>query len=158
MGVGYDLRVREAIAEALDEAERDLIEGFSLTPALREALRKIMEFASRKQWFHPRDHGHMVIAGMEEAKPFPVLLEYDIGTPAAGKLRYRKADEARVGEESHNTVAPFAQRDIMNSVIQDIHPRVYDPFVTAAARVSPEEFDDEPDPGDVQEREEAFSR
>ncbi len=158
VGPDYGKRVRESFAEPLDEIEKDLFEGFSLTPAVREALRKTVEFVYQKQWFHHNDHGRVVIAGMGEAEPFPVLLEYDIGTLAAGKLRYRKKDETRVGEDSDGTVAPFAQREIIDSVIQGIHPRVYDQFVTAAVRASLEEFDDEPEPEDLQEREEAFSR
>ena len=153
----YGRRVREVFAEAIDEVEGDLFKGFSLTPALKEALRKTVEFAHQKDWFHPRDYSHVVIAGMGETEPFPVLLEYDIGTLAAGKLRYRKADEVRVGEDSDGTVASFAQNEIIRSVIQGIHPRVYDQLVTAAVRMS-EESGDEPEPEDVQEREEAFSK
>jgi hypothetical protein len=155
---GYGQRVREVFAEALDEVEGDLFEGFSLTPALKEALRKTVEFAHQKDWFHPRDLSHVVIAGMGEAEPFPVLLEYDIGTLAAGKLRYRKADETRVGEHSDGTVASFAQNEIIRSVIQGIHPRVYDQLVTAAVGMSLEQFDDEHEPEDIQEREEAFAK
>ena len=156
----YGQRVRETFAEALDEAETDLFEDFSLTPALEEALRKTVVFMYQKQWFHRKDHGRVVIAGMGETEPFPVLLEYDIGTLAAGKLRYRKADETRVGEDSDGTVAPFGQREIIDSVIQGIHPRIYGQLMRAAARMPQdlEDYDDEDEPEEIEERAEAFSQ
>ncbi|MHB1751681.1 MAG: hypothetical protein ACYCTF_03075 [Acidiferrobacter sp.] len=139
----YGQHVRETFAAALDEIESDLFEGFSLTPALQEALRKTVEFAYGKDWFHPRDGSHVVIAGMGEAEPFPVLLEYDIGTLAAGTLRYRKTDETRVGDDLDGTVAPFGQDAIIHSLIQGIHPRVYEQFVKAAACMPLDDTDDE---------------
>ncbi|RCN55709.1 hypothetical protein [Acidiferrobacter thiooxydans] len=157
---GYGQRVREIFAEALDEAEHDLLEELALTPALQEALRKTVEFAYQKEWFHPRDRSHVVIAGMGEAEPFPILLEYEVGTLAAGTLRYRKADETRVGEDSDGTVAPFGQREIIDSVIQGIHPRIYGQLMRAAARMPQdlEDYDDEDEPEEIEERAEAFSQ
>ncbi|MHB1672415.1 MAG: hypothetical protein ACYCTF_02940 [Acidiferrobacter sp.] len=157
---GYGQRVRETFAEALNEAEADLFEDFSLTPALEDALRKTVAFMYQKQWFHRKDHGRVVIAGMGETEPFPVLLEYDIGTLAAGRLRYRKADETRVGEDSDGTVAPFGQREIIDSVIQGIHPRIYGQLMRAAARMPQdlEDYDDEDEPEELEERVKAFSQ
>ncbi|MHB1751659.1 MAG: hypothetical protein ACYCTF_02965 [Acidiferrobacter sp.] len=60
---------------------------------------------------------------------------------AAGRLRYRKADETRVGEDSDGTVAPFGQREIIDSVIQGIHPRIYGQLMKAAARM-PQDLED----------------
>ena len=129
VGADYGLRVRETFAEALDQVEQEIFEGLSLTPTLQAALRKTVEFAYQKEWFHPRYQGHVVIAGMGETEPFPVLLEYDVGTLAAGKLRYRKSAETRVGVDADAVVAPFAQAEIILSIMQGIHPRICDQFV-----------------------------
>ncbi|WP_298135498.1 hypothetical protein [Acidiferrobacter sp.] len=144
-GPDYGQHVRETFAGALDEVERDLFEGFSLTPALKEALRKTVEFAYQKDWFHPRDRGHVVIAGMGEAEPFPVLLMYDVGTLAAGTLRYRKTDETRVGRDADGTVAPFGQHEMINSLIEGIHPRVFKEVAEAAIRLARAQNDDRED-------------
>ncbi len=150
----YGQRVRDAFAEALDEVESDLFEGPPLTPALKEALRKTVEFAYQKDWFHPRDCSHVVVAGMGEAEPFPVLLEYDIGTLAAGTLRYKKTDETRVGDDSDGTVAPFGQDAIIHSITQGIHPRVYEQFVKAAVCLPPHDTDDKEESEHAQQQEE----
>ena len=61
----------------------------------------------------PADDSGVVIAGMGESEPFPVLYEYRIGTVAAGKLRYAKIDEARVGA-SDAVVVPTATIKVVN--------------------------------------------
>jgi hypothetical protein len=47
----------------------------------------------------PDDSG-VVIAGMGESEPFPVLYEYRAGAVAAGKLHCATTDESRVGRNT----------------------------------------------------------
>ena len=95
---------------------------------LKSDLRKTVSFMYGKQWFHPADESSIVIAGMGEAEPFPSLFEYRVGTVAAGKLRYAKVDEARVGA-SDAVVVPFAQRGTIDMILGGIHPGLRDKLI-----------------------------
>ncbi len=133
----YGSRVLATYEDVLNEAEEAVFAGLNLPPGLSAALRVTACFLYQKAWFHPQDHGHLVIAGMGEAEAFPVLLEYSVGTVAAGTLRYRKDDESRSGAESDAFVIPFAQDDLIHTVIEGIHPRVYRQFIEHAVRWRP---------------------
>ncbi len=134
----YGALVVTAYDAATDQIEKAVFEGLALTPGIRAGLRETVRFLYEKNRIHPRDHSHVVIAGMGEMDPFPVLLEYSVATLAAGTLRYRKDDESRSGGESDAFVIPFAQDDLIHSVINGIHPRVYRQFIEHAVRWTPQ--------------------
>ncbi|MCX7310275.1 MAG: hypothetical protein NTV56_00755 [Alphaproteobacteria bacterium] len=94
-----------------------------LPRSLKSDLRKTVSFMYGKQWFHPADESGVVIAGMGESEPFPAVFQYRIGTIAAGKLRYAKVEEARVGP-ADAVVLPFAQRETIDMIINGIHPQL----------------------------------
>ena len=94
-----------------------------LPRTLKSDLRKTVSLMYGKEWFHPSDESGVVIAGMGESEPFPALFQYRVGTVAAGKLRYAKVDEARVGA-ADAVVVPFAQRETIDMIIGGIHPRL----------------------------------
>src|SRR5271168_1775530 len=104
-----------------------------LPRALKSDLRKTVSFMYGKEWFHPSDESGIVIAGIGDSEPFPALLEYRIGTVAAGKLRFAKADEARVGA-ADAVVVPFAQRETIDMIIGGIHPRLRDRLIDDVER------------------------
>jgi hypothetical protein len=89
-----------------------------------------------KEWFHSADGSGLVIAGMGEIEPFPALIQYRVGTIAAGELRYVKEDEARVGP-SDAVVVPFAQRETIDMIISGIHPRLCRKLIDDADRWVP---------------------
>ncbi len=151
----YGRHVQESYAEVLDEVAELVFEGLPLTADIKAALRHTAGLTYQKDWFHPRDRSRIVIAGMGEAEPFPVLLEYDVGTLAAGTLRYKKTDETRVGGDVDASVASFAQDDIIHSIIQGVHPRVYREFVEAAARL--DDPDGEEESEEIREREQRLA-
>jgi hypothetical protein len=64
------------------------------------------------------------------------LFQYRVGTVAAGKLRYAKVDEARVGA-ADAVVVPFAQRDTIDMIIGGIHPRLRDKLIEDVERWMP---------------------
>ncbi len=126
-----------AYEAVVDEAEDAVFGGMTLPAALSAMLRDTVLFLYQKDWFHPQDHARLVIAGMGEAEAFPVLIQYSVGALAAGALRYRKDHEARCGGEEDAFVVPFAQDDLIHTVINGIHPRIHREVIERAVRWTP---------------------
>ena len=116
--------------------EKQVFEGMKLTRTLKSDLRKTVSLMYGKEWFHPSDESGVVIAGIGESEPFPALFQYRVGTVAAGKLRYAKVDEARVGA-ADAVVVPFAQRETIDMIIGGIHPRLQDKLIEDVERWMP---------------------
>ena len=123
LGTDYGAQVVKTYGDVLDQVEKQVFEGMKLPRTLKADLRKTVSFMFGKEWFHSADESGVVIAGMGEIEPFPALFQYRVGTIAAGKLRYTKVDEARVGS-SDAVVVPFAQRETIDMIISGIHPRL----------------------------------
>ncbi len=136
LGPDFGARVIKVYKDVIDHVEKQVFEGLKLPAALKADLRKTVSFMYSKEWFHPVDDSGVVIAGMGESEPFPVLFEYRVGTVAAGKLRYAKADEARVGT-ADAVVIPFAQRDTIDMIIGGIHPRLRSKLIDEIERWMP---------------------
>jgi hypothetical protein len=82
----------------------------------------------RREWHRDRRHGR--------ERTVPGAVSVRVGTVAAGKLRYAKADEARVGS-SDAVVVPFAQRETIDMIISGIHPRLRDKLIEDMERWMP---------------------
>ena len=123
LGTDYGDRVVKTYGVVLDQVEKKVFEGMKLPRTLKADLRKTVSFMFGKEWFHSADESGVVIAGMGEIEPFPSLFQYRVGTIAAGKLRYAKVGEARLGS-SDAVVVPFAQRETIDMIISGIHPRL----------------------------------
>ena len=113
-----------------------MFEGIKLPLPLKSNLRKTVSLMFGKEWFHPSDESGLVIAGMGELEPFPALLHYRVGTIAAGKLRYAKANDARVGP-ADALVIPFAQRGTIDMIIEGIHPQLREKLIDDVDRWVP---------------------
>lgn len=153
LGADYGARVVGAYEDVLAHVEKQVFEGLKLPRTLKSDLRKTVSFMYGKQWFHPADDSGVVIAGMGENEPFPALYEYRVGTVAAGKLRYAKTDEARVGA-SDAVVVPFAQRGTIDMIISGIHPRLRDKLIDDIERWMPNSRKNEKakSPDDIEKR------
>lgn len=86
----------------------------------------IVRLMYTQNWFHPNDKTGVVLAGMGESEPFPVLQHYHVGTIAAGRLRFAKFDEARVTREDTSSVVPLAQRGMIDLFYCGIYPTLRD--------------------------------
>jgi hypothetical protein len=136
LGTDYGARVVKAYGDVLDQVEKQVFEGMKLPRALKSDLRKTVSFMFGKEWFHSADESGVVIAGMGEIEPFPALLQYRVGTIAAGRLRCAKVDEARVGS-ADAVVVPFAQRETIDMIIGGIHPRLRSKLIDDVNRWMP---------------------
>jgi hypothetical protein len=159
LGADYGALVVRAYEDVIAHLEKQVFEGIKLPRTLKSDLRKTVSFMYRKQWFHPADDSGVVIAGMGESEPFPVLYEYRVGTVTAGKLRYAKIDEARVGA-SDAVVVPFAQRGTIDMIIGGIHPRLRDKLIDDVERWMPNGRKNEKakSPEDIEKRKEHIDK
>jgi hypothetical protein len=136
LGAEYGSRVAKAYEDVIEHLETQVFEGMKIPRTLKSDLRKTVSLMYGKEWFHPSDESGVVIAGIGESEPFPALFQYRVGTVAAGKLRYAKVDEARVGA-ADAVVVPFAQRDTIDMIIGGIHPRLRDKLIEDVERWMP---------------------
>ena len=136
LGAEYGARVVKTYEDEIAHVEKQVFEGLKLTRALKSDLRKTVSLMYGKEWFHPSDESGVVVAGMGESEPFAALLQYRVGTVAASKLRYAKADEARVGS-ADAVVVPFAQRETIDMIIGGIHPQLRDTLMDDVERWMP---------------------
>ena len=136
LGAEYGSRVAKTYEDVIEHLEKQVFEGMKLPRTLKSDLRKTVSLMYGKEWFHPSDESGVVIAGIGESEPFPALFQYRVGTVAAGKLRYAKVDEARVGA-ADAVVVPFAQRDTIDMIIGGIHPRLRDKLIEDVERWMP---------------------
>ena len=136
LGAEYGSRVAKTYEDVIEHLEKQVFEGMKLPRTLKSDLRKTVSLMYGKEWFHPSDESGVVIAGIGESEPFPALFQYRVGTVAAGKLRYAKVDEARVGA-ADAVVVPFAQRETIDMIIGGIHPRLRDKLIEDVERWMP---------------------
>jgi hypothetical protein len=122
IGADYGARVLQTYADVINQVEAEIFKGIKLTPQIRHDLRETVRFMFEKKWFHPNVKSGVVIAGIGEEEPFPTVLVFDIGTVAANKLRYTKANEGRVRFDDDAYVMPFAQTQTIDMIFRGIHP------------------------------------
>ncbi len=109
-------------ASVLDKLEQELLRPFALPEGFGEQFRAAVRLMHMQSWFHEADQSGVVIAGMGEVEPFPMLQEYQIGTIAAGKLRFAKVGEARVCRKVSAIVAPFGITEMVDIFYRGIDP------------------------------------
>jgi hypothetical protein len=134
LGVAYGDQVLAAYSDVVDELEKELLGSFKLSRQVRQQLRTTVRFMHTKQCFGPDGGSGVVVAGMGEADLFPIVLDYRVGTVAAGRLRYVKKHEKRVTLDGDAWILPFAQRDTIDMIIRGIYPELQDKLFEIIAR------------------------
>ena len=68
----------------------------------------------------------IVIAGFGEKEVYPAFIAYDIEGIANNKLKFREIRKAKITLDRSATIAPFAQRDVIDTFIQGADPKYVD--------------------------------
>lgn len=125
VGMAFGEHAMAVHEDTLALIEKEVFEGFRLPSTVRAQLRRTAAFLFGKDSFLPAEESGLVVAGMGEAEPFPVLLRYSVGSIVAGRLRCAKREDARVGGSGPDAiVVPLAQREIIDLIIDGIHPEL----------------------------------
>lgn len=134
MGAAYGDKIITEYASVLAELEKDLFRPFDLPPDFGEKFRAVVRSMYMRSWFHPADETGIVLAGMGESEPFPMLQEYQVGTIVAGKLRFAKLGEACVTREVAAIVAPFGVTEMVDIFYRGIQPELEDTLYEIVGR------------------------
>jgi hypothetical protein len=119
---GFPDMVIAAYGGALKEAERDVFGPDELPADIRESLNTTLRlFLSRATLPGPHSSG-LIIAGMGETEHFPSLLHCWVGPIVKGRLKLHIFDHAQVTRGDEAMIIPFAQREIIDTIIRGIHP------------------------------------
>ncbi len=129
MGDSYGDRVIAQYDGVLGELETELFGRFNLSPEVRGALRTTARYMYALDAFSSEASSGVVIGGIGEAEAFPVVLLYQVGSLAAGRLRFTKLDEGRVGEGTDGILMPFAQRHVIDMLYGGISPLLKEKLV-----------------------------
>lgn len=106
----------------IDECERWLFDDIEPPAEIRSALRHTVSMMYEKEWISPAENSGIVIAGFGEREVFPRVEHLQIGSIAAGRLRYIKLDGAVIDHDQDGWVTPFAQRQMIDSFYSGMHP------------------------------------
>ena len=120
-------------AGALKEAERDVFGPDELPVDIRESLNTTLRlFLPRATPPGPHSSG-VVIAGMGAIEHFPRLLNCWVGPIVKGRLKLHIFDHAQVARGDEAMIIPFAQPEIIDTIIRGIHPYLAGSLLTLLA-------------------------
>lgn len=127
----FGSRVVTEFSRELNLLAKEMFGSELLSPEITKGLRKSVQNLYSRYW-SPSDeeafpsYSGVVFAGMGQNDLFPVLQDYQVADIAVGRLRYRKAREARVTQEDSAHVVPLAQTDMIDLFYTGIHPALRD--------------------------------
>jgi len=121
--------------DIMDEIEKDLCEleeelfstpdlpfGSQLPEDLREGLRTTLRHFLLRGAFGGGDDSCIVFAGMGTGEIFPSVLHYRVGTMMNNRLKLLTLDEDHITPKITANILPFAQRKMIDLIIEGVHP------------------------------------
>jgi hypothetical protein len=123
----FAMRVTTEYARELKLLAKEIFGRELLSPEVEKGLIKSVQNLYSKYWSASEEEAFpsytgVVFAGMGRNDVFPVLQDYQVADIVLGRLRYRKAHEARVTHDYSAHVVPLAQRDMIDLFYMGIHP------------------------------------
>lgn len=73
-------------------------------------------------FFFRSDSSGVVIAGFGNDDIYPCVRSFEIEGIVNGKAKYRTRQEGKIGEHSNACIVPFAQREMVRSFMEGVHP------------------------------------
>ncbi|MGA9796685.1 MAG: hypothetical protein WBQ17_14260 [Rhizomicrobium sp.] len=124
LGSAYGREVIKTYAKELSNLKAKFLKENSMHEDVGTGLTATVEKMFSQKWFAPEDRSFVVFAGLGEAEAFPGVIDFQIGSVAAGKLRYCQCDEARITVQDSAFIAPFAQSNVIDLFYKGIAPEV----------------------------------
>ncbi len=117
----YGEKILQQYEDVISQIEAELFPGQNLSLPVRDGLRGTVKYMFTQVWTEPFESG-IVFAGIGEGEPFPAVAAYNVGTIAAGKLRFSGQGVLKIDRENTAEVVPFAQTDMVDMFYRGIHP------------------------------------
>ena len=124
MGSAYGREVVKTYAKELSNLKAKFLKENAMPEGVGAGLVATTEKMFSQKWFAPEDRGFVVFAGLGEAEAFPGVIDFQIGSVAAGKLRYCQCDEGRITVQDSAFIAPFAQSNVIDLFYKGIAPEI----------------------------------
>ena len=107
--------------KAIDQIVKSIFKKHTITKDLQNKLDTIAVFLFSKKEFHFEKSG-IVFAGYGEKEKYPNLLGFHMECLANDKLKYFADRRAEVSISNNAAISAFAQRDMVESFMEGIHP------------------------------------
>lgn len=124
LGSAYGREVIKTYAKELSNLKAKFLKENAMPEDAGPGLVATAEKMFSQKWFAPEDRGFVVFAGLGEAEAFPGVIDFQIGSVAAGKLRYCQCDEGRITVQDSAFIAPFAQSNVIDLFYKGIAPEI----------------------------------
>lgn len=124
LGADYGREIANVYVKELSALKTKFLKENALSSDVGAGLVATAEKMFSQKWFAPDDRGFVVFAGLGEAEAFPGVIDFQIGSVTAGKLRYCLCDERYVTVQDSAFIAPFAQSNVIDLFYRGIAPEV----------------------------------
>ncbi len=122
-GMAFGEKIVVQHYDALKRVAINVFEGLDLSDDVVTKLCRTAAFMFGKNGPMPNATG-VVVAGFGDSEPFPRLFECRVGPILAGRLRVTQKSTALVDHDCEAIIVPFAQREIIDLIIDGVHPEL----------------------------------
>jgi hypothetical protein len=123
LGMAYGAEVMIAHEDVLARVRQEVFDGMALPVDVVARLNRTVAYLFGKEGPFPSESG-VVMAGLGEAEPFPLLFEYRVGPIFRGRLRAIRKNVAHIQDSTDAIIVPLAQREIIDLIIDGVHPEL----------------------------------
>ncbi len=122
----------DALKEKTDKITEEIVpsifEKIRLSDEIKKKLKEISHALFYKDIF-PRDRSGVIIGGFGEKEVFPALVVIEVEVVVNNRLKYIKIGEVNISNECTAVIYPFAQKEMVVTFIEGIHPEIRKEFI-----------------------------
>ena len=99
-------------------------EAFQKLPLTKGDTSLLLEISAKLFYtdiFHDSPSG-VVFSGFGDKEIFPAAISYNVEGVLLGKLKYKELVNSKISHQSTGKIIPFAQKDMMASFMEGVHP------------------------------------
>jgi len=106
----------------IKEVKNSVFVKLPITATASNNLKKIAGYLFSKDTFFRSDFSGLVIAGFGNDDIYPSVKSFEIEGIVNGKIKYMARQEDEIGQDNDACIIPFAQREMVNSFMEGVHP------------------------------------
>ena len=127
-GVEEDVAgIRDDLQHRIDETLGSLtgligLTSYNISPEVRQLIFELMCRSAMKAGSHPGSSG-VVLAGFGDEEMLPALSHFYLDGVVDGTIRRSSIEDKRISEDNRVEIVPFAQKEIIRTLMEGVHPR-----------------------------------